>query len=90
MALGKEKQKLVEKISGKNYRDWEQDICNKEGMELIQGKGDSRNELLESKFSSLLSGYVAKNINKIGNNAQDKNIHEEKKNNAFTPNPMKK
>lgn len=92
MALGKEKQALVEKISGQNYRDWEQSVCNKEGMELIQGKGDSRNELLESKFSDLLSGYAAKTFKKdhASENLPGKDNHESKKANTFTPNTMKK
>lgn len=90
MALAKDSQKLVEKLTGKSYKDWEQEVCNKEGMELIQGKGEMRNNLLESKYGSLLEGYATKNLTKSAEPAKTNPLNKESHENKFTPNNIKK
>ena len=60
--LARDKQKLVEKLTGQKYRDWERKVCNQEGMALIQGKGDFLNEVLNRRLQDAMAKYVKDNL----------------------------
>lgn len=60
--LARDKQKLVEKLTGQKYREWERQVCNQEGMALIQGKGDFRNEVLNRRLQDAMAKYVKDNL----------------------------
>ena len=61
MAISKTDKSLIEKLTGQKYNEWQEDICSEEGQQLIRGKGEMRDVLIDKHFTTLVKDYILQN-----------------------------
>lgn len=61
MAISKADKTLIEKLTGKKYNEWQEAICSQEGQELIRGKGELRDVLIDRHLTTVVKDYILKN-----------------------------